>query len=142
MSADGNKQIVRRYLEQVVSAGDARAAEELVAPEVVFTSPYTPEPTRGLHAFRQMITSLRASFPDLRIEEHDVIAEDDRVATRWTASGTHTGAPFAGIPTSGRRFSITGISIYRVRNGRIIEGWVNDDSLGMMSQLGAIPAAQ
>ncbi len=139
MTAAENKELVRRYLEEVVSGGRAGAADDLVHPDIVFTSPYTPEPLRGREAFMQMIAGLRASFPDLRIDEHDAIAEDDRVATRWTARGTHAGAPFAGIAATGRHVSITGMSIYRIQDRRIVEGWVNDDTLAMMTQLGAIP---
>jgi len=89
-----------------------------------------------------MIDGLRASFPDLRIVEHDMLAEDDRVASRWTASGTHTGVPFGAAPASGRRFAISGMSVYRLRDGRIVEGWVNDDNLGMPTQLGLRPPSQ
>jgi predicted ester cyclase len=107
---------------------------------IVFASPYTPEPIRGIEGFREMIGGLRASFPDLRIVEEEMIGEGEVVAARWLASGTHSGAPFAGLEPSGRRFEISGMSFYRVRGGRIVEGWVNDDSLGMLTQLGAIPA--
>lgn len=141
MSTDRNKAVVRRYLESVVSQGDFATADELVAPDVVFASPYTPEPTHGRDAFKGMIGALRAAFPDLRIDERDALAEADLVATRWIASGTHTGAPFAELPPTGRRFEITGMSIYRVVDGRIVAWWVNDDSVGMLRQLGAIPAA-
>jgi predicted ester cyclase len=88
-----------------------------------------------------MITGLRAAFPDLAIREEALIAEGDLVAARWVASGTHSGAPFAGMEPSGRRFEIAGMSFYRVRAGRIVEGWVCDDTLGMLTQLGALPAA-
>jgi steroid delta-isomerase-like uncharacterized protein len=139
MSTDRNKDIVRRYLERVVSGGDLVIAEQLVASDVVFTSPYTPAPVRGREAFNAMIAGLRAAFPDLRIDEREEIAEGELVATRWIASGTHTGVAFAELPTSGRRFEITGMSIYRVVDGRIVAGWVNDDSLLMLRQLGALP---
>lgn len=59
------------------------------------------------------------------------------MASRWTATGTHRG-DFMGHPASGRQFSISGISIYRLRDGKIAEGWVNDDSLGMLQQLGLL----
>ncbi|MPZ35378.1 MAG: hypothetical protein GEV13_31125 [Rhodospirillales bacterium] len=73
-----------------------------------------------------------ATVPLLR----KLLAEGDVVASRWSAGGTHTGAPFGPLPTSGRKFEITGMSIYLVRDGRIAEGWVNDDTLGMATQLG------
>jgi steroid delta-isomerase-like uncharacterized protein len=141
MSSDADKLIVRRYLEEYVSGGDSAVADELVEQGIVFASPYTPEAVRGIASFKEMIGGLRASFPDLRIVEEELIAEGELVAARWVASGTHTGALFAGLEASGRRFEISGMSFYRVRGGKIVEGWVNDDSLAMLTQLGAIPAA-
>lgn len=139
MSTDP-REIVRRYLEHYVSRGDEAAADDLVAEEIVFASPYTPQPVHGLAAFKQMISGLRDAFPDLAIREEALIAEGDLVAARWVASGTHAGAPFAGLEPSGRRFEIAGMSFYRVREGKIVAGWVCDDSLGMLTQLGALPA--
>lgn len=135
------KTLVSRYLEQAVSGRDAAAIRELVSPQVVFTSPYTPEPIRGIDGFAGMIAMLHGAFPDLRIHEHGSIAEGDTVASRWTATGTHKGN-FMGHAPTGRAFRISGISVYRVERGCIAEGWVNDDSLGMMMQLGLLPQPQ
>jgi steroid delta-isomerase-like uncharacterized protein len=134
---DQSKSIVRRYLDQAVSQGSASAIDELVSREVVFSSPYTPEPIRGIDGFKQMIAMLHGAFPDLKIHEAQTLAEGETVASRWTATGTHRGE-FMGHPPSGREFSISGISIYRVKDGKIAEGWVNDDSLGMLRQLGLL----
>lgn len=139
-STQQNKAIVSRYLDQAVSGGDPSAIERLVSREVVFTSPYTPEPIRGIEGFKQMIAMLHTAFPDLRIRESGSLAEGDTVASRWTATGTHRG-DFMGHAPSGRQFSITGMSVYRLRDGKIEEGWVNDDSLGMLQQLGLLPVA-
>ena len=92
----------------------------------------------GSNGFKQMISTLHDAFPDLTIHEEAILAEGDTVATRWVATGTQEG-DFIGSPPSGRRFKISGQSIYRVRDGKIVEGWVNDDSLGMLQQLGMIP---
>ncbi|HVL55290.1 MAG TPA: ester cyclase [Burkholderiaceae bacterium] len=137
-STEANKALVRAYLDLVVSGGDLAAAERYVAEDVVFASPYTPEPARGIQAFGQMIAGLHAAFPDMKLTEQAAVAEGDLVATRWHVGGTHRGAAFAGLPPSGRRFHISGMSFYRIESGKIVEGWVNDDSLGMLRQLGAI----
>jgi steroid delta-isomerase-like uncharacterized protein len=135
------KQVVKEYLERAISGGEPGAYEELCDPQIVFTSPYSPEPLRGLEAFRETFLAMKRAFPDLRIQEDMAIAEGDLVAAHWTASGTHTGPAFAGLPAaSGRRFEITGMSFYRVREGRIVEGWVNGDTLAMATQLGLVPA--
>jgi steroid delta-isomerase-like uncharacterized protein len=134
---DQSKSIVRRYLDQAVSQGSASAMDDLVSPQVVFSSPYTPEPIRGIEGFKQMIGMLHQAFPDLKIHEAETLAEGEMVASRWTATGTHRG-DFMGHAPSGRQFSISGISIYRVKDGKIAEGWVNDDSVGMLQQLGLL----
>lgn len=136
MSQERNKQIVSRYLREVVSRGEMRNADDLIAENVVFTSPYTPEPIRGRQGLKQMLSGLHAAFPDFYLREEAILCEGDLVASRWVAGGTHTGSAFGPLSPSGRKFQITGMSIYRVRGGKIAEGWVNDDTLGMAVQLG------
>lgn len=137
MSVEQNKSIVRRYLDEAVSKGDVSAIETYVASGIVFTSPYTPEPIKGIEGFKQMIAMLHTAFPDLQIHEEDALGEGNTVATRWFATGTHQG-DFMGHRPSGRHYKISGQSIYRLSEGKIVEGWVNDDSLGMLQQLGIL----
>ncbi len=136
-----NKTLVRRYLDEVVSQGNLAKADEFVGQDLIFTSPYTPEPIHGIEGFKQMIGMLHVAFPDLRITEEAVIAEGDVVASRWFATGTHQGE-FMGAGPSGRQFKISGMSIYRIAEGKIVEGWVNDDSLRMLQQLGLLPVPE
>lgn len=81
----------------------------------------------------------RSAFPDLRFSVQDMVAEGEKVATRVGISATHEGE-LLGIPLSGRRLSFTAMELYRLEGGKIAEQWVNVDTLGMMQQLGAIPA--
>jgi steroid delta-isomerase-like uncharacterized protein len=131
MSVEVHKAIVRRYLDQVVNKVDAAAARELVAENLVFHSPYTPEPTRDRESFLGMLTAIHTALPDFRLVEHAVLAEGDLVASRWTVVGTHAGpiGPFA--PTN-RRLEISGISIYRIADGKIAEGWVEDKTMELL----------
>jgi steroid delta-isomerase-like uncharacterized protein len=138
MQTQHNKTIVQRYLEEAVSRGSETAIEAYVSPDVVFTSPYTPQPIHGIAGIKQMIAGLHVAFPDLQIREEAVVEEGDIVASRWVATGTQTG-DFMGNSPSGRPYKITGMSFYRVKDGKIVEGWVNDDTLGMLQQLGVIP---
>lgn len=138
MTVEQNKTIVRRYLEEVVSQGNVSAMERYVSADIIFTSPYTPAPIHGIEGFKQMIGMLHTAFPDLKIREEDALGEGNTVATRWFATGTHQG-DFMGQKPSGRQFKISGQSIYVIKDGKIVEGWVNDDSLGMLQQLGIIP---
>ncbi len=132
MSSEQNKTIVRRYFAEVVNKVDRAAAAELVAPDLVFASPYTPEPVRDRESFLGMLGAVHAALPDFDLVDHDLVAEGDLVASRWTVHGTHRGqlGPFA--PT-GKRLEISGLSIYRVRDGQIVEGWVQDDTMQLLA---------
>ncbi len=96
------------------------------------------EEIHGREGIEQFYGALRAAFPDLRITIEDQVAEGDRVVTRWTARGTHTGA-FQGIPPTGKQGRMTGIDIDRIADGKVVECWVNSDDLGLLQQLGVIP---
>jgi steroid delta-isomerase-like uncharacterized protein len=111
-----------------------------LAPGYVGHDPAIPHEIAGPAAERELAAAYRVAFPDLAITIEDQIAEDDRVVTRWTARGTHLGA-FRGIPPSGKQVSLTGINIIRVAGGKAVEGWMSLDELGLLRQLGAMPAA-
>ena len=131
-----NKTLVRRSIEEVYNQGNLAVVDDLVASDFVIHLP--SEEIHGPAGAKQYVAALRAAFPDLRVTIEDQFAEGDRVATRWTARGTHTGA-FQGIPPTGKRGSMTGIDIDRIADGRVVECWVNSDDLGLLQQLGVIP---
>jgi steroid delta-isomerase-like uncharacterized protein len=90
---------------------------------------------------REFIERDRAAFPDLHVQPDELLdAEGDRVVVRWTASGTHSGDAFLGQPASGRAFSISGIDIIRIEDGRVAEIWQAEDGIGLLKQLG-VPIA-
>jgi steroid delta-isomerase-like uncharacterized protein len=114
-----------------------RVVEQCLAPDYIDRSP-PPGVAPGIEGVKQFIGMLRAAFPDSRTEIEDVIADSDKVVIRWTGHGTNTG-PFMGMPPSGKPTTVTGIDIYRVVDGRVVESWTNWDALGLMQQLGVIP---
>jgi len=132
-----NKAMVRRYFDEIMNKGNPEAIDEMIAPECVFTIPTLPEPFYGPDGYRQLIELLRSAFPDLLFKVEDELAEGDIVVDRWTASGTSKG-PFNGMPPSGQPFEIEGIGWYRLRDGKFIENRVNEDSLGLLQQIGAL----
>jgi steroid delta-isomerase-like uncharacterized protein len=93
----------------------------------------------GMSGLKDLIASLRSAFPDLHATVEEQIAEGDKVVSRVTISGTQRGE-FAGMPATGKSFTISGVSIWEVRGSLLIQEWVSWDALGMMQQLGAIPA--
>jgi predicted ester cyclase len=118
-----NKAVVRRLVAEVLNGGQMDAIDELYAPELTAEA-------------KDWIAPFLASFPDTRMEIIDLIAEGDRVAARFTCSGTHTGEWLGHAPT-GRRFEqIDEASFYRLRNGRIVESWGVEDTLRRLEQLG------
>jgi steroid delta-isomerase-like uncharacterized protein len=131
-----NRMLVRRAIEEVYNRGDLAIVDELVASDFVIHSP--SEEIHGPAGAKQFVAGLRAAFPDLHVTIEDQMADGDRVATRWTAGGTHTGA-FQGIPPTGKQARMTGINIDRIANGKVVECWTNADELGLLQQLGVVP---
>ena len=139
MAGDDLKAIARREIEEVYGAGNFAVADELVANEFVGHDPALPEPLRGPAGIKEAAAGYRNAFPDLRITIEAQVSEGDLVVTRWTARGTHQGELF-GIAPTGKQATVTGISLDRISNGKILEDWTNWDTLGLLQQLGAVPA--
>jgi steroid delta-isomerase-like uncharacterized protein len=140
MSIEQNKALARRYIEDAWNQADASVMDQLLAGDYAIHDPGTPGRTGTPVGEKQVHAMYRAVFPDLRLVIEELIAEGDRVAARWRGSGTHRG-PLMGIAPTGRSMSITAISWLRIADGKIAEHWLNWDSLGMLQQLGAAPAA-
>ncbi|MDQ4026017.1 MAG: ester cyclase [Actinomycetota bacterium] len=136
--SDENKAVARRMVEELLVAGNFEIAEELVDQNYVGHDVASPEPIRGPEGLKQQVKGYRDAFPDLQLTIEDQVAEGDKVATRWTATGTHRGDLFGMSPT-GKQTTVGGITIDRFTGGKIVESWDNWDALGLMQQLGAIP---
>ena len=138
MSTEQNKMNNRRVFEEAFNQGNLAVIDEVCAPNYVLNDPTGP--VRGPAGFKQFITMYRAAFPDLHFTIEEEIAEGDRVVVRWTARGTHWGE-LMGIPPTGKPATVTVITIARAAaNGKFEEVWNNLDSLGMLQQLGVLPA--
>ena len=140
MSAEDNKAVVRRFIEEVWNSGNLEVINEVVAEDHIDHDPANVGSAGGRDGARAFVEMYRAAIPDARIDMGEMIAEGDFVAYPWTAQGTHQGE-LMGMPATGKPISITGIGIDRVVGGRIVESWANWDALGMMTQLGMTPAA-
>jgi steroid delta-isomerase-like uncharacterized protein len=138
MSTETNKAIVRRYFDQVLNEKQHDLAEEFLTDNIeLHGSGLAP----GLDVVKQWLTMFAAAFPDGHQVIEDVVAEEDRVVARTTFNGTHQ-AEMQGIPATGNSVSIPSITIFRMENGKIAEGWLVNDNLGMMQQLGVVPSFQ
>ena len=135
--SDANKNVVRRLFEEVWNKGNLPVADELFAENYSHHDSSTPEFGRGPESEKKRATLYRTAFPDVRLMIEDIIAEGETVTARWSCKGTHKG-DLRGIAPTGKQFTISGISIARFTNGKIVEGWVNWDALDLMQQLGVV----
>ncbi len=137
--SEQNKALARQVFEEVQSKGNTALVDDLVTSDYVGHTPLGD--IHGPAGARQFDATLRAAFPDYQVTVEDQIAEGDRVATRWTCHGTHEGS-FLGVPPTGKRVAMSGITIFRIAGGRLVEGWTNPDLLSIMQQIGAVPAPE
>jgi steroid delta-isomerase-like uncharacterized protein len=132
-----SKTIVRRFVEESWN-GKSNVVDELIARDYVGHDPANPEPVRGPEGVKTFISTYRAAFPDLRITIKDQLAQDDLVATRWTSRGTQKGE-LMGIEPTGKQVTVSGVTISRLADGKLVEEFYNWDAYGLMQQLDAIP---
>lgn len=137
MSAEENKTVIRRLIEEVYNGDDMDLLDEIVAPDVV-NHTAVPEHRRGIAGFRHVIGWSRSAM-DANFEIESMIAEGDTVACRITMSGVHRGEVAGMLPT-GKRFSVEHVHWHRVAGGKLVERWAVRDDVGMMRQVGIIPA--
>ncbi|MBV9179801.1 MAG: ester cyclase [Acidobacteria bacterium] len=128
------KKISRRIFEEVWNNKNIDLVNELMVDDYMHHDPQSPV-ADGIDSYKQMVLYYLKAFPDLRFTLGDELSEGELVVTRWTATGTHEG-DLAGLPRSGKQFSVTGMTMARITNGRVVESWSNWDTLGMMQQLG------
>jgi len=138
MSTEENKALARRWNNEIWMKGNFAVIDELFATNFVFN--YAPPGVASdLEGYKQTVTNLCAPFADIHSITEDMVAEEDKVAVRWTWRGTHKKGEVMGIAPTGKQVAITGISILHIVVGKIMEEWGEMDMLGMMQQLGAFP---
>lgn len=133
MSIDTNKEIVRAFVQRVFEDLDTSAVDELVADDFVSHS-WQATSGSAKDSLRDATRRMSSALSDISFTVDDLIAEEDRVAARLTARATQTGE-FMGMPPSGRSYEIGEIHIFRLRDGKIVEHWLQMDAMGLMKQL-------
>jgi steroid delta-isomerase-like uncharacterized protein len=134
MSVEANVTIVQRHFD-LLRHYDEAGADAIWAQDIVFREPH--QVIQGRDAGKRRYGEFRAAFPDIEATLHEVVAQDDKVVARYTLEGTHQ-APFAGISATGKRVTLSGMGMFRLVDGRIVEGWGCADFFGFLQQLGAI----
>jgi steroid delta-isomerase-like uncharacterized protein len=131
MTTDQNKAVYRRFIQEVFNEGRLDALDALLSPSYVFH-----DAPPGPQAIAEVVRMFRAAFPDLAITIDELVAEGDKVCARATTRGTHRG-PIFGFPSTGKPVTMTGLTMVRIVDGRVVESWVKNDVAGLMRQLGA-----
>ena len=138
MTPEASKQVMIRFTDFINTASETLAAE-LISPEAIFHVPARSEPMRGPAGYLAIIQMMRGGFPDIQWTLEEMVAEDDKVAARFTMRGTHLGT-FFGTSSTGKKIAVQALNIYRLSHGQIIEETGQPDLLGLLQQIGAVPA--
>lgn len=133
-----NKELLRKAVEEIWNKGNFEKMNELVSEDFVIHFPRPGEDIRGPQNVEEFYKKLRSAFPDIQFKIIDLVAEDDKVVTHWSATGTHKGE-FRGIPATGNKVNFTAMDIDKISDGKFTECWTNMDELSLMQQLGVIP---
>ena len=140
MSAEANRALIQRFYDEGWNANDLSVYDELVTDDFL-DHQALPGLEPGREGFKMLNVMFRSAFPDVWVNVDQIVAEDDKVACRWTSTGTHEGDLF-GIPPTGAKVNVTATVWYRIEDGRLAEGWINRDDVGLMRQLGVIPSPE
>lgn len=139
MSAETNKLVMGRFTDFINTASE-KLADELISPDAIFHVPGRSEPVQGPAGYLAIIGMMREGFPDIQWTLEEMIAEDDKVAARFTMRGTHRGT-FFGVPPTGKPIVVQAMNFYRLSSGQFVEERGQPDLLGLLQQIGAVPPA-
>jgi steroid delta-isomerase-like uncharacterized protein len=136
-----NKELARRFVLEHNQAAHVATFDAILAPDCAVHE-YLPGVPAAMDraAYEQFIAMFRAALPDIQNAVEDIVAEDDRVVVRWIGRGTHSGEPLMGVPAGGAPVTASGVYVFRIVDGKIVEAWDNWDNLNVMQQLGGSPA--
>ena len=141
--AEEHKAVVWRFIATIWHQGQFETIEEVLAPTYVhhisLTAGDNGHEVHGADGIRREVTAWRSAFPDLRFTLEDLLVEGDKVVARWTCRGTHLGV-FRGMAPTGKPITFTGMTLYRIAQGKIAEQWTVEDGVSLYQQLGLLRA--
>jgi steroid delta-isomerase-like uncharacterized protein len=135
--SDSNKDVIKAFLEDVINQGRLERANDLVKEDFVELDPL-PGQVQGREGLKAVIRALRSAFPDMHWVVNEMVAEGQKVVTRFAWTGTHRGV-FLGIPATGRSVEVKGVVIDRLQDGKMADSRILMDTMGLVQQLGVIP---
>lgn len=136
-TTEQNKALVRQAIDDIWNGGQYELTKRYVTDDFVIHAAKPENEIHGPSGAGQFFSQLRTAFPDIQFSIVDQVAEGNKVATHWMASGTHKGN-FKGIPPTGKSFRVTAIDIDHIVDGKITECWSNMDEMSLLQQLGVI----
>jgi steroid delta-isomerase-like uncharacterized protein len=131
-----NRQLVDRFWAEIWNQGKLDVADQVVSADLLLSLP--GRELRGPAGLKEWVATIRGGLPDVHFTIAQTLVDGDEVAVRWNAAGTHTG-PLLGIVPTGKRITMTGITMFRIVDGKIAEEYASDDMLGLLQQLGVLP---
>ena len=140
MSTEENKAIVRRMTEEFYNQGNVESAERFFADTYMHHDPASPQ-VRDRDGLKEVLRAFLTGCPDLHITIDQLLAEGDTVTKRWTYHATRT-SDLAGLPPTGKRITMSGLELFRLEGGKIVECWLGYDNLSLMHQLGVMPTIE
>lgn len=135
--SEKNEQLVRRYVEEIYTKGNLDRIDEFLSPEYVNHTEF--QEVEGLDAVRQFVDAMHVALPDLTEVIHNQVSDGDYEVHRWTISGTHQGE-WMGIPPTDNTIRFGGLTLARIKDGKIVEEWSYTNTLSLLTQMGALPA--
>jgi steroid delta-isomerase-like uncharacterized protein len=138
--SEQNKTVVRRLFDELWNKGNLQVADEIIAPTYQHHDASTPDLGKGPESEKKRVNLYRGAFHDFRLNIENLYAEGETVVARWSCRGVHKGE-LNGVAPTNKQFAITGVTICRFDHGKIVEGFVNWDALGLLRQLGIVPEA-
>jgi steroid delta-isomerase-like uncharacterized protein len=139
LAAETTTDLAQRYLEAAWNRRDMDALDLLASPDLEVSFSLMREPPRNLESFKQVLRRLATGIPDLHFDIRHLATEGNTAVFSWQGSGTHTGGPLFGLDPSGRAVRWSGLSVVEVADGRVTREWGEEDGLGLLRQLGAVP---
>jgi steroid delta-isomerase-like uncharacterized protein len=139
MSAE-NKAIIQRLYKEVWNKRKLEVLSELVSPSHALHGPNFSGSAIGPEAYKLRVSAFYAAFPDIQWTIEDTVAEKEKVVACWTFSGTHKG-DYMGVPATNKKVSVDGVTIHHMADGKIMDSYSTWDALGLLQQLGVIPAS-
>ncbi len=136
-SLEQNKALMRNYIEEAWNKGNLDFIDKNFSSDFVPHGTFPGQPTNR-DGVKRVISTIRNAIPDLHITIEDMLAEGDKVASRWVTKGTHKGDLMGTKPT-GNKISVSETAVFRVKDGKVVEAWANRDDLGFLQQIGLIP---